>query len=314
MPPAGRVVIFRTSDGPRAGADAETEEESALPQMGLRTVDRLAHPIVVEGARGSMRDVPWPRGWSRTYFTPVTLIDGQVRVGRTTAQVRTGAVTDAQIVERVTQQVLTMDWPDGAAAIKVYASPIGQAAPEAIEGAQPIAEISEDAYVRLGGLHFTRPLDAGGCDLHLLPISFAGGQAVEGRPTTVRYKGLLKLWYDLELRRSRRGVGVLVRIRADRPNPTSPAFALVHNPLRLPLDVNDGESILMQYAVDQPQTPSPRFWPRGLTVPPSEPGWIGDVTGRTGFLRVFVDLARDPNRGTVALLDPPVGQLYLGGA
>ncbi|WP_432558926.1 PspA/IM30 family protein [Granulicoccus sp. GXG6511] len=315
-PQSGRVVIYRTADGPRAGADAETADESALPQMGLRPEDRLAHPILAEGDRGSMRDVPWPRGWSRTYFTPVTLLDGKVRVGRTTSQVRTGTVTDARIVERVTEQVLTMDWPAGAAAIKVYASRPGQPAHEAIDGAEPIAEISEDAYVRLGGLHFTRPLDAGGCDLHLLPISFAGGHAVAGRPTTVRYRGLLKLWYDLELRRPRIGRGqvlLLVRIRSDRPNPTSPAFALIHNPDRLPLDVNDGQPIMVQYAVDQVQAPSPRFWPASLTTAPSEPGWFGDVTGRTGFVRVFVDMPRNPEMGTVALLDPPLPNLYLGG-
>lgn len=313
-PPAGRVVIYRTPNGPRAGADAETVDESALPQMGLRPEDRLAHPIDVEDGRGSMRAVPWPRGWSRTYFTPVTMVDGQVRVGRTTSQVRTSAVTDARIAERVTQQVLTMDWPAGAAAIKVYASHHDQPAAEAIDGAEPIAEISADAYVRLGGLHFARPLDAGGCDLHLLPISFAGGQAVAGRPTTVRYRGLLKLWYAVETRRSRRGQTHLwVRIRSDRPNPTSPAFALVHNPDRLPLDINDGQPILTTYAVDGPQTPSPRFWPSSLTTTLSEPGWIGEVTGLTGFVRVFVDMPRNPEMGTVALIDPAVGSLYLGG-
>lgn len=315
-PQAGRVVVYRTATGPRAGADAETVAESALLQMGLKPEDRLAHPIEREGDRGTMRSVPWPRGWSRTYFTPVTMIDGQARVGRTIAQVRTSSVTDARIVERVSQQVLTMAWPDGAAAIKVYASYFGQPAHEAIEGAEPIAEISADTYVRLGGLQFPRPLDAGGCDLHLLPISFAGGHAVEGRPTTVRYRGLLRLWYDVEVRRPRLGRGpvlLFTRIRADRPNPTAPAFALIHNPDRLPLDINDGEPILMHHAVEHPQQPSPRFWPASLTTTPSEPGWVGDITNRVGFVRVFVDMPRNPEMGTVALIDPPLAHLYLGG-
>ncbi|MDO5498554.1 MAG: hypothetical protein Q4F67_02615 [Propionibacteriaceae bacterium] len=316
-PPSGRVVIYRTADGPRAGADAETEEESALPQMGLQPDDRLAHPIVIEDGRCSMRDVPWPRGWSRTYFTPVTLVEDQVRVGRTTSQVRTGMVTDARIVERVSEQVLTMDWPAGAAAIKVYASPVGQPAQAAIDGAEPIAEISEDAYIRLGGLHFARPLDAVGCDLHLLPVSFAGGHAVHGLPATVRYKGLATLWYALGIRRPQHGPGpvqLLVVVRADRDYSVSPTFALVHNPHRLPLDVNDGEPIRTWLADQNPnQQPSPRFRPWALSPNWSEPGWIADVTGRTGWVRVFVDMAPDPERSAIALLDPPVAQLYLGG-
>lgn len=316
QPQSGRVVIYRTPAGPLAGAEADTVEESALPQMRLRPEDRLAHPIVMDGSRGSMRDVPWPRGWSRTYFTPVTLIDGKARVGKTTSQVRTGTVEDARIVERVMQQVLTMDWPEGAAAIKVFASPPGQPAADAIDGAEPIAEISQETYIRLGGLHFTRPLDTGGCDLHLLPISFAGGRAVLGQPATVRYRGLLKLWYALEVRRGMMGRGPVlmnVRIRSDRPNPTSPPFALIHNEHRLPLDVNDGDSIMVRPADDQPHPWSPRFRPVSLTPQWAEPGWVADVTNRTGWVRVFVDLPPDPNRGTVALLDPPVAQLYLGG-
>lgn len=312
-PRAGRVVIYRTTEGPVAGADAATVEESALPQMRLRPEDRLAHPMVADGTMTRMRDVPWPRGWSRTYFTPVTLLGGRARVGRTTSQVRTGTVEDARVVERVTQQVLTMDWPDGAAAIKVYASPHGQSAAEAIDGAEPIAEISEDTYVRLGGLHFARPLDVNGCDLHLLPISFAGGHAVFGKSTTVRYKGLFRLWYSAEVRRGLMGRGpvqLVVRVKGDRDYPHSPPFALVLNEQRLPLDVNDGDPLQVQ-AADQ------TWWHRFNAVPLtrswSEPGWVANVTGRTGWVRLFIDLPPDPNRGTVALLDPPVAHLNVSG-
>ncbi|OYO18093.1 hypothetical protein CGZ93_16185 [Enemella dayhoffiae] len=315
-PPAGRVVIYRTTGGPLPGADADTVDEQALPQMRLRAEDRLAHPMATHDGVTTMEDVPWPRGWSRTYFTPVTLIDGKARVGVTTSQVRTGEVEDATVVERVSGQVLTMDWPEGAASIKVYASPAGQPAADALPGAEPIAEISQETYVRLGGLHFSRPLDSGGCDLHLVPVSFAGGRAIEGRPTTVSYRGLLKLWYEVDRRPGipgRQPSLLLVRIRADRPNHSAPPFALVFNPYRLPLDVNDGEAINVRPATEQPSQWSARFRPPGLQPQWSAPGWMADVTGRVGWIRVFVDLAPDPRRGTVALLDPAVQRLYLDG-
>lgn len=322
QPPAGRVVIYRTSDGPLPGAEAETVPEDALVQMRLRPDDRLAHPIEIDAQRvATMRNVPWPRGWARTYFTPVTLIEGRAQVGATTSQVRTGAVTDAEVVERVTGQVLTMSWPIGAANIKVYASPMGQSDGQALNGAEPIAEISEDAYRRLGGLHFTRPLDSGGCDLHLVPVSFAGGRSVEGKAKTVRYKGLLKLWYGIEIKRGlmgRGGTQLMVRVRSDRPNPSSPPFALVHNDQRLPLDVADGNAVSVRVPVDgaqagmAPPQPMARFRPPSLSPQWSQP-WVADITGAQGYFRVFVDLPPNPNQGTVALLDPPVQSLFWGG-
>ncbi|WP_145978606.1 hypothetical protein [Granulicoccus phenolivorans] len=320
-PPAGRVVIYRTEEPPVAGADAETVPEEALPQMQLRPDARLAHPIEqhesADGGRAyaMMRNVPWPRNWSRLYFTPVTILDGKAKVGTTTSQVRTGRVEDATVVERVSQQVLTMAWPVGAANIKVYAGALGQPAEEAIPGAEPIAEISEETYRRLGGLHFPRPLDPGGCDLHLVPVSFAGGQSVEGKPTTVRYRGLLTLAYHLEVQRGAfgRGQAILqVTVRADRFNPSSPPFALVHNPNRLPLDVRDGETLPVLLNNNQPQQPTTRFRLQSLNTSWAVPGWIADVTNRTGWVRLFVDLAPNPQQGTVALLDPPVANLWLG--
>lgn len=315
-PPAGRVLIYRTELPPVAGADAETVPEDALAQMNLRAADRLAHPIERhgqdQGAFEMMRNVPWPRDWSRLYFTPVTLLDGKAKVGATTSQVRTGRVEDAVVVERVAQQVLTMDWPVGAANIKVYEGARGLLPEEAIPGAEPVAEISEETYRRLGGLYFPRQLDRNGCDLHLVPVSFAGGRSVEGRPTTVPYRGLLRLDYEVQVQRTPGQSVLYVSMRADRFMNSSPPFVLVHHPTRLPLDVRDGEALPMWLNNGQPQQPNTRFQPQSLNTSLAAPGWITDVTNRTGWVRLFVDWLPSPDRGTVALIDPSVNQLYLG--
>lgn len=314
-PPAGQVVIYRTQAAPLAGADAATVDESALPQMKLRSEDRLAHPIDHAHGRSSVNDVPWPRDWHRTYFTPVTVLDGQARVGRTFSAVHVDTPGDPRLVERISEQVLTMQWPSGADTVKVFVSARGGDLEETIRST-PRAEISREKYQRLGGLHFSAPLEGHGCDLHLLPLAFSAGQAVYGKPATVPYPGLLKMYYQLDMRRAPGGQGQAVlgiKIRSDRPNSQSPPFVLVHNPTRLPLDSADGEMIPVWANVSHPTQPMYAFRPPSLTPHWSEPGWVVDVTGRTGWVRVFVDFQMTPGHGTFALLDPPVSQLLLGG-
>jgi hypothetical protein len=314
-PHQGRVVIYRTAAPPLAGADADTVDESALPRMNLRPETRLNYPSDIVEGRASVRDVPWPRDWHRTYFTPVTLFGGQARVGRTASAVHVGAPGDPRVVERVSEQVLTMEWPDGADTVKVYAAARRGSADEAIATGSAVAEISREKYERLGGLHFPTPLDPHGCSLHLLPMAFSRGEAVHGRPVSLDYPGLLRMHYTLEVRRGARGRGPVllwIRVQSDRPNPTAPPFVIVHHPHRLPLDVGDGQVLLVQPNTGPPGQPMHRFYPQ-LTPAWSEPGWITDVTGRAGWVRVFIDHQSRPGQGTVALLDPPVTQLYLGG-
>lgn len=309
-PPIGRVVIYRSTHGPLPGADAETVAAEALTQMRLPDDARLAHPITLAGdGSATMVDVPWPRDWVRTYFTPVTLHGDQARVGKTIPQVRTRAVRDAKIYERVTQQVLTMPWPDGAATVQVFMSPPGEPVDLAIAGT-PFAEISAAAYQRFGGLHFTQVLDATGCDLHLVPLSFAAGEKIVGRPTTVRYPGLMRLYYGCE--QLPNGL-LMIRVRGEFDNPTSPPFVLVHNPTRLPLDVNDGTTVHVRSEVSGPSGPlMARFAPHGLSAQWSA-GWVADVHSLgSGYLRVFADVHVEDLK-SVALLDPPLEYLTVGG-
>lgn len=256
-----------------------------------------------------MLDVPWPREWVRTYFTPVTLHADQARVGKTIPQVRTRAVRDAKIYERVTQQVLTMPWPEGAATVQVFMSPPGEPVELAI-GGTPFAEISAAAYERFGGLHFNQLLDATGCDLHLVPLSFAAGEKIVGRPTTVRYPGLMRLYYGCE--HLPNGF-LMIRVRGEFDNPTSPPFVLVHNATRLPLDVQDGTTVQVRSEMSGPNGPlMARFAPNGIGTPWSV-GWVADLKPLgNGYVRVFADV-RVEDLKAVAVLDPPLEYLTVGG-
>ncbi len=78
---AGRAgFVFRTPSAPRA--EVAEIPHAAVEQAGLHGEMQLPHPVSEwlddrGHPRAVMAGVPWPRDWSRAYFTPVTVIDGQ---------------------------------------------------------------------------------------------------------------------------------------------------------------------------------------------------------------------------------------------
>lgn len=316
-PPAGRVVVFRTKDGPRSGADAEARQESVLPSMGLDPSDRLSYPINPEPDGGvSMRDVPWPAGWPRTYFTPVTILDGMARVGTTTSATLVPPVREAVIVERVHRQVVTFAWPKGAAKVVAHEGPVGGTSEQVRGGRRH--EISAAQYTELGGLGLPVPLPSRGCALHLVPVAFDRGDPVEGAPTTLAYPGLLRMAYRISIRRGITGrptsltVSILSEVPLPGPPPFTgcPPFVLVHNAERLPLDVFDGHPIDVTLDGDETLERFRRIVPARLSPTEESATWKADVKDRTGFVRLFVDLPPAILR-QVALLDPPARNLRL---
>ncbi|MGO2113290.1 MAG: hypothetical protein ACTH31_16935, partial [Pseudoclavibacter sp.] len=183
-PPGGQVVIFRTQEPPQPGIERNAVNVAALPQAKLPEDRRQSHPIVAEGERESMRQVPWPRGWTRAYFTAVVMLGDMAYVGNTVRGVRVPKVSRPKIVERVNRQVLTFEWPDGADIVLAYSSMTGVSSEIAMQG-QPI-EVSRSDYREQGGLEFPRGrLDTKGCDLHLVSVAFDGGQRVLAAPEIV---------------------------------------------------------------------------------------------------------------------------------
>jgi len=313
-PPGGRVVVYRSAKPPLAGIEQGVQPESVLEQANLRLDDRLAHPLSDEDDRGFMRDVPWPREWTRAYFTPVVLQEGFAYVGNTVRGVRVPPVARPHLTERVNRAVLTFDWPDGADAVRVYSSPRGMDASVAI-GGQP-TETSFSTYKMRGGISFPAgTLDDAGCDLHLVSIAFDGGQPVTARPITINYPALLRVSYAVTPKYSMLGklsfgITVSAALEANLP------LVLVYNPHRLPLAASDGTALSVTTAEDDGTAPSRMFYSGaiGPDAPPSQgwrtdpEGWQRDVSKLEGFVRLFVNLPAE-NIRHIALLDPPVGKL-----
>jgi len=320
-PVAGRVALFRTPDGPRAGVDAADLPEVTLEQAGLLTDMRLTHPVAERvdqhGRRQAvMAGVPWPRGWSRAYFTPVTLVGGLARLGNTASTVRTEPIRDVELTEYVNKQVLTFGWPEGAAAVTVYLAGKGHDPRSGLTGRS--YEITLEDYERYGGMQFTGQLPVGGCTLHLAPVAFSAGRRVLGEITSVTYDGLLRLWYSVRIGRDTAGwpVNAALSVRAEVDVSGSPPFVLIHNPDRIPLSVNDGRPVDVAPINDRgdfvaPPSKEVRYSSIGVDGPGEV--WVGDVRLLTGWVRMCANLG-DPRRlRRLALLDPPVATLRLKG-
>lgn len=318
-PPAGKVVIYRTEQPPTPGIELEPHAEDVLDQAGLQLESRLLDPFEELGGSALMTSVPWPSGWTRAYFTPVTLLNGLAHVGTTILKSRNEKVRAPKILERVDTQILTFQWPEGADSVLVYKGRTGQDPAVALSG-EPL-EISKSGYAQRGGLHFPHPLPDEGCDLHLVPITFEAGTRVSGGTTSVNYPWILKLSYNATLKRNLLGkiTGVSVTIRSEKPVASAPPFVLVYHPERLPLTGKDGVPLSMVKDVDGAQAPVRRFVPDRISQTDSDPAWktesgawVNDVPQATGFVRLFVDLPVDALK-QVALLDPPLARLSLSG-
>jgi hypothetical protein len=304
-PPAlGDVEIYRSEKAPASGIDAMPLDRTALTGQGLKPEFRLDRMRERESGRVAMRNVPWPKGWSRAYFTPVTVLnDGLMQVGKSRNLTRAKEVTHLRLIERVDEQFLTFMWPSGAPMVKIYCGPLGS---ERLDPATepPIQELTEDEYNKYGGAHLNDPLPSEGCSVHLVGTSFTGGQARYAKPATVQYEGLARIKYRVEAvedarrGRSARPSSILRVLAKSATSPTNLRFVAVHNQRRLPLHPSDGtvvQQTVASFVADHPQTLFETL----------------DTAGLTGYLRIFAALPPE-HAHRVAVLDPPLDQLQLG--
>ena len=315
-PPGGKAVIYRTRLAPVAGIERSAQQESVLGQAGLTPDDRLAHPIAVRDGQSTMKDVPWPREWTRAYFTAVVLQDGKAYVGNTVRGVRVPPITRPKITERVNRQLVTFEWPEGADVVEVYRGPTGGDPLTASQG-EPI-EISQSDYQEQGGVTFKKGvLPSGGCDLHLVSVAFDGGQKVLAAPVTLHYPRILRLSYTAAIKRTFTSKQyAVVNIKSEWSMEHPPPFVLVYNPKRLPLTLNDGLALAVVRNSEEAGDPTRRIIPGSLSADASEQvgwrthqaSWHTDVAKPTGFIRLFVDLP-PAQLAEVALIDPPVSDL-----
>jgi hypothetical protein len=314
------VVVYRSPTGPAAGAEAAELPEDALDQVGLSPELRLAQPISEErtedgGIRASMPGVAWPDRWSRAYFTPVTLIDGMAMLGTTFSTVRTGVIRDIELAEYCNKQVLTFDWPDGAAAVAVHVAPKGYDPRDGLAGSQSY-EITLEEYEKYGGLQLAGQLPVHGCSLHLVPVAFTGGRRVTGAVASIEYQGLLRLQYAVRVGRDADGrpFTATIAVRSEYDLPGSPAFVLVNNPHRIPLSVHDGDLVDVAPLDERGQLAAPPSkelrWSQLTTTGGSEL-WAANVRNRQGWIRLFVNTPSPASLRLIALLDPAVDTLRL---
>lgn len=319
-PPVGQVAIYRGQSGPMAGAQSVELAEAALEQVGLTPDLRLTQPVtgtaVAPGqTRSVMTGVSWPDGWSRAYFTPVTLMAGRALLGTTLGSVRTGVIRDVDLTEYCNKQVLTFDWPEGAAMVVVYLAPKGYDARHGLTGTS--FEITLEQYEKYGGLQLANgKLPVGGCSLHLVPVAFSAGRRSVGAVRSIEYAGLLRLQYAVRLGRDHEGrpSHATIYLRSEHDLPGSPAFVLINHPDRIPLSHTDGEAIDVAPLDTQGRLAATRSkelrW-NALTTTGTEEAWAADLRGRRGWIRLFVNAPSAARLRTIALLDPPIRNLHL---
>ena len=135
--------------------------------------------------------VSWPERWSRAYFTPVTLLAGRALLGTTVSSVRTGIISDVNLAEYCNKQVLTFDWPAGAAAVVTHLAPKGHDPRNGLTGksfeiSRGVREVRWYAAFP-AGVACRRVLAAPA------PVAFSAGRRVVGAIRSVEYAGLLRL-------------------------------------------------------------------------------------------------------------------------
>jgi hypothetical protein len=310
-PPLGEVAIYRTPEGPAAGARtrllqvAELEDRAGLP----RSAQLRWPPSPAEGGRHVVYGVGFLPQLTRMYLTPVTIADGQARVGKTIPSVRLPRIDHAAIVERTHRQVFTFGWPQDADAVWVWIGPRGMPA-EASMAEEP-EEITAEQYRNQGGMLFRQPLPQRGCAVHARAVTFSQGRNVLGPPLTVEYPGLARLRYTVGVASDPTGsrVRLTVQIFAELDSPSAPPFMLVLNTERLPLHMRDGYEISMAAMRDPGAVEGPQFRPSALWTHP-EAAWTAEGPAMAGYVRLFVCLPTEQQE-TVALLDPPVSALRL---
>ncbi|MGV9797680.1 hypothetical protein ACWDTP_06430 [Mycobacterium sp. NPDC003449] len=316
-PRSGEVAVYLTQDGP--GTESGELAEDALDRAGLTAERRVSRPVADQTGpdgrpRSVMSGVAWPPDWSRAYFTPVTTRDGRAVLGRIVSSVRTGSIGDIELADYCNKQVLTFDWPEGAASVVVYLAPKGHDPRTGLTGKS--FEISLEEYEKYGGMHLTGQLPVEGCSLHLAPVAFSGGRRVIGALAGVEYPGLLRLQYAVRIGRDPNGfpTTATVAVRSERDVPGAPTFVLINNPQRIPLSVHDGQPVEVAplnaqgELADQPSTQL--RW-TALTASGSGELWAANVAGLQGWIRLFVNITSPSQLRVVALLDPPVESLRL---
>lgn len=314
-PAAGKVIIYRTESRPNAISGAVAE--SALAGAGLTTDLEVTRPVTADAQdRAVMRGVSWPDAWSRVYFTPVTVLAGQALMGTPVSTVRVGSMGEIDLADYCNLQVLTFAWPAGASSVEMQIAPRNYDAREGLTG-RPV-DIGKEHYEKYGGhlLAGRDRLPATGCSLHLAAVAHSGGRRIRGPWRSIDYAGMLRVKYRLAQSANVDGrTTAAIVIQSEFPVPRSPAFVLVHNQGRLPLAADDGDALdVVPYDAQARQytgPPAKELRPTQLTQDGGTERWIVELTGLTGWVRLFFNSYDTRAMRGRALIDPAVHELRI---
>jgi len=313
-PPIGEVKIYRTRSAPNPSLRELVDlEMSALTREEPEFNDdnRVKYPSEPVGElRTAIRGVPWPRGWDRAYFTPVTYLGSQVRVGATKVETRPlPPVTDAELVERFNTEMVKFSWPKGAVNVWVFVGSPALSPEEICARSKPDYDITKTMHLRDGGHSFTPHLEPKGATVCLVPIGRSGFDSIRGRITSLQYPGLHRMWYSL---RPKGVAGKDIRellLHHDLDLDSSLSLVLRYLPDRLPLSEDDGD-VVHFISPETGKSSAHCVFERGLRAGQHATGWTVDLTGLTGFVRLFI-VTKDGQSKRFALADHTMRELYL---
>ena len=292
-PPTGFVRIFLTNSEPNPELSIQAidkdylEDDDALGSAECQHFDNRSAP-----GEPVMTSRNWPADWHHVYITPVNIVEERAFVGESAVLQKVDELEDTRLIERVSNQLITFDWPGGADFVDVQTQ-------------DETRRLEYSEYRRQGGIRLK--LSNSGEKVSLTPKAIYDGlEEAAAAPAVIDYPGLQTYSYDLDYS------GDSPRLRVwsiGHPDARAPHFRLVYRPDRLPLSFTDGDQVFCMSV----QSPSAQY-PQGTpdihqTVLPNEHGqsgvndssvsghaeWWVDARGREGgYLRLFID----PQRST----------------
>lgn len=299
-PRHGRVVLFATPERPPHGLEDVPRTREIVEGQGLTPEFRIVSPPTDLGGLMTITGYAVDPGWVRAHFVAVHWVsDESVWVGPAVSMVTPHAPTHATIVERVDSEIITFSWPEGVTVVQAYQGPRGQGVDPA--GSEPIAQLTRDEYITMGGMRITRTLPSNGCAIHLYGVVYLDGMPMYSEATSLDYPGITRLQYQVvpygptssPAQAGTRPASYRIYAQVDDDLHDTP-LAIVGQLGRLPLHPQDGR-LLAQPVVSLRA---------GIHT------FVGELpAGPTlAFVRLFVNLP-PADCGAVAVLDPPVGTL-----
>lgn len=296
-PSHGKVYLYATPEHPPHGLENESRTAEIIEGQGLTRERRINYPPSDLGGLMTIKDYVVDPTWVRAHFVAVHWVSEEsVWVGPAVSMVTPHAPTYAEIVERVDSEIVTFSWPEGVTVVQAYQGPRGQTLDP--RESEPIAQLTSDEYIRMGGMRITRTLPSNGCALHLYGVVYLDGRPMYSEATSLDYPGITRLDYQvvpyghdgMPSQPGARPASYRIFAEVDDELHDTP-LAIVGQLTRLPLHPQDGRILAQPVVSLQAGVPTPiAELPAGNTV---------------AFIRAFVNLP-PADCGAVAVLDPPV--------